>query len=608
MCGIIGYFGKKPAQKIVLNGLKSLEYRGYDSAGISVLEGNEIKTFKAVGKIANLKKELKNINLKGNIGIGHTRWATHGKPSKKNAHPHCDCFNKICLVHNGIIENYKELKQWLVEKGHKFKSETDTEIIAHLIEELLKNGLNPKKAFLEALKLLKGAYAIVAVFAGKKEIFFAKNSSPLVLGKSKNEIILASDPVAILPITKKVIYLEDKEWGFISKKGKNLSFKVFSLKNNKKLNKKFALIDWDIKKAKKLGFDHYMLKEIFEGKEAFKNTILGRLIKNQGQVKLGGLEEIKQKIFKAKNIVFVGCGTSYYASLYGKYLIEKIAGLEANAYFASEFRYYFPPLKKDTLIIALSQSGETADTLFAVKEAKAKGFLTLGIVNVVGSSIAREVEAGIYLRSGPEIAVASTKAFLSQGAALAMLALFLANKGNKKLVNELNILPEKMAKAFKEKEKIKKLAEKYSKYKNFLFLGRGFNYPLALEGALKLKEISYIHAEGYPAGEMKHGPIAMLDKNFPSFVIAFKDKMYEKMITAIEEIKARKAPVLALATKGDKKIAKIADDVIYLPKTLDEFYPFLGVLIFQLFAYYMGVLKGFDVDKPRNLAKSVTVE
>ncbi len=607
MCGIIGYFGKNPAKKVVFDGLKRLEYRGYDSAGISLIEDGRIKTFKSTGKIINLKKSLKNIKLKGNIGIGHTRWATHGKPSKTNAHPHCDCFNRVCLVHNGIIENYKELKQILIKNNHKFKSETDTEVIAHLIGEFLDKGFDFKEAFVQTLKLLKGAYALVVLSANGK-IFFAKDSSPLVLGQSKEGIVLASDSLAILPITKKIIYLDDKEWGFIFKTGSKFSFNVFSLKDNIRINKKTNLIDWDIKKIKKFGFKHYMLKEIFEGPESFKNTILGRIIKNKGKVKLGGLEEIRKKILKLKNIVLVGCGTSYYAALYGKYLIENITGLKTDVYFASEFRYYFPPLKKDSLVVFLSQSGETTDTLFAVKEAKNRGFLTIGLVNVVGSSIAREVEAGIYLRSGPEIAVASTKAFLSQGAALVMLALFLKQKPEKKIISEFLKLPKKMAEVLGNSKEIKQLARKYSKYNNFLFLGRGFNYPLALEGALKLKEISYVHAEGYPAGEMKHGPIAMLDKDFPSFVVALKDKVYEKMLVAVEEIKARKAPVLALATKGDKKVFKIANDVIYLPETMDIFQPFLGVLVFQLFAYYVGVLKGFDVDKPRNLAKSVTVE
>ena len=615
MCGIVGYLGKNRAKEIVLSGLKSLEYRGYDSAGIGLINKEEVRIIKEKGPIKNLARKIKKIKSNFPLAIGHNRWATHGLPNKTNAHPHSDCQNEIFLVHNGIIENYKELKEILLKKGHRFKSETDSEVIAHLIEETLKNSpkLKLERALIEVLKLVRGAYALLVISKKEPEkIVFAKNSSPLVVGLLKKEAIIASDVLPVLPLTKKVIYLEDEEVGLAQKKGKEIALKIFSLKKSQRpLKKQISKINWGIKETQKGGFKHFMLKEIFEQPEVIRNVTRGRYLRDKGLVKLGGLELVKDELKKAKRIIIVACGTSYYAGLYGKYLLEELSQMPTEVYFGSEIRYHFPPLEKNEVILAVSQSGETADTLFAVKEAKRRGFLTLGLVNVVGSSIAREADAGVYLRAGPEIAVASTKSFLAQISAFVLLSLFLRNKQDKlskQILSELESLPQKIEEVLGKSKEIEKLVRKYLGYKNFLFLGRKYNFPLALEGALKLKEISYLHAEGCAAGEMKHGHIAMIDENFLSLVMAFKDSLYEKMISTIEEIKARRGKVLALVSKKDKKISKIADDIISLPETLEIFYPFLGVIVCQLFAYYSGVLRGINVDKPRNLAKSVTVE
>ena len=609
MCGIVAYLGKKEASPLILEGLKRLEYRGYDSAGISVADkNNKITTLKTVGKIDNLVSLAEKRKPKGCWGIGHTRWATHGRVSKENAHPHWDCRKNIFLVHNGIIENYRELKEKLTKEGHKFLSETDTEVLAHLIEKFFRSNL--EEAVIKALKLIKGTYGLAVISRNDPEkIVAARNSSPILVGVSDGEGIVASDASAILAHTKKVVYLNDGEIAIITPKG--ISFTNLAREN---LLKKAEVLEWNLEKAQKAGYPHFMLKEIFEQPEALKNSMAGRLIEKEGLAKLGGLENIQDKLREVERLIIVACGTAYFAGLAGEYMLEEYAGIPVEVEFASEFRYRKPILDKKTALLCISQSGETADTLAALKEVKRKGILTLGIVNVVGSTISRETEAGVYNHIGPEMAVASTKAFTSQLCVLALLALFLARQRQMSLVmgqriaKEIKRLPDLVEKILKQAPLVKKLAKKYYQSKNFLFLGRKYNYPIALEGALKLKEISYIHAEGYGAGEMKHGPLALIDKNFPTFGLAFSDSVYEKMISNLEEIKARGGPILALATEGNKEIKKITQDIIYLPKTLEMLMPILSVVPLQLFAYYCSVLKGLDVDKPRNLAKSVTVE
>ena len=600
MCGIIGYVGKKQALPIVMEGLKRLEYRGYDSAGVVVLnKGAEV--VKTKGGIEDLREKL--TDIQGTTAIGHNRWATHGEPSDINAHPHWDCKKEIFVVHNGIIENYKQLKEGL--KGHKFISDTDTEVLPHLIEENYKGNL--EEAVRLALKKVVGAYAIAVV--SEKEpgkIVFARQSSPLLVALGEGENFIASDAPAILGYTKQVIYLNDGEMGVITAD----DFQVFTL-DKREVEKSSHEIEWDIEQAEKSGYPHFMLKEIFEGPETIENAIRGRIILKDGMVKLGGLEPVMDKLKEINRIVIVAMGTAFLAGKVGEYMLEEYAEIPVEIENASEFRYKKWVIGKDDAVLAISQSGETADTLFAVKEAKRKGVFTLGVVNVVGSSLAREVEAGVYNHAGPEIAVASTKAFISQLAVLALLTVFLGRQRNmslvtgKRILEELEKLPELCRRVLEKKENIKKLAEKYSDFKDFFYLGRKYSYPVALEGALKLKEVSYIHAEGMPAGEMKHGPIAMINKDFPSFVIALKDSVYKKNLSSIEEIRARNGRVIAIATEGDNLSA---DDVISVPKTLEMLSPVLSVVPTQLFAYYVAVKKGLDVDKPRNLAKSVTVE
>jgi len=600
MCGIIGYVGKKQALPIVMEGLKRLEYRGYDSAGVVVLnKGAEV--VKTKGGIEDLREKL--TDIQGTTAIGHNRWATHGEPSDINVHPHWDCKKEIFVVHNGIIENYKQLKEGL--KGHKFISDTDTEVLPHLIEENYKGNL--EEAVRLALKKVVGAYAIAVV--SEKEpgkIVFARQSSPLLVALGEGENFIASDAPAILGYTKQVIYLNDGEMGVITAD----DFQVFTL-DKREVEKSSHEIEWDIEQAEKSGYPHFMLKEIFEGPETIENAIRGRIILKDGMVKLGGLEPVMDKLKEINRIVIVAMGTAFLAGKVGEYMLEEYAEIPVEIENASEFRYKKWVIGKDDAVLAISQSGETADTLFAVKEAKRKGVFTLGVVNVVGSSLAREVEAGVYNHAGPEIAVASTKAFISQLAVLALLTVFLGRQRNmslvtgKRILEELEKLPELCRRVLEKKENIKKLAEKYSDFKDFFYLGRKYSYPVALEGALKLKEVSYIHAEGMPAGEMKHGPIAMINKDFPSFVIALKDSVYEKNLSSIEEIRARNGRVIAMATEGDNLSA---DDVISVPKTLEMLSPVLSVVPTQLFAYYVAVKKGLDVDKPRNLAKSVTVE
>jgi glutamine---fructose-6-phosphate transaminase (isomerizing) len=609
MCGIVGYIGKQKAAPILIEGLKRLEYRGYDSAGISVISGNNMFNVKSVGKVVELENKTGEKEILGTIGIAHTRWATHGKPSDRNSHPHSDCKDNIHIVHNGIIENYRELKEYLIKKKHKFKSETDSEVVAHLIEEFNKK-CDFKDSVLGTLKMLRGTYGLAIINSKEPDkIIIARNGSPLVLGIGKDEFIIASDISAIVCHTDKVIYFEDGEVAMISKD----NYEVTNIKN-KIINKKVTTIDWSVEKSQKGGFAHFMLKEIFEQPESVKNAIRGRLIPEEGLAKLGGMSDILKRLQTIDKIIIVACGTSYYSGLVGEYILEEYVGIPVEVEYASEFRYRKPVLDKKTAVIAISQSGETADTLAAVREAKNKGALTLGIINVVGSTIARETDAGTYTHTGPEIGVASTKAFSSQLSILVLLTLMLGRQRGmslimgKRIAGELNNIPKLIEKILKQSRDIKKIARKYYKYKDFLYLGRKYNFPIAMEGALKIKEISYVHAEGYPSGEMKHGPIALIDGNFPSFFVVSRDSVYEKNISGMQEIKARGGKIIAIATEGDKEIKKIADDVIYIPKTLEMLTPMLSVVPLQLFAYYVGLLKGYDVDKPRNLAKSVTVE
>jgi len=609
MCGIVGYVGKKEAMPILIEGLKRLEYRGYDSSGISIAEGESITTIKSEGRVAKLEEKMNGSRLKGTVGIAHTRWATHGRPSDKNSHPHNDCKNCISVVHNGIIENYRELKDFLTKRKHKFCSETDTEVVAHLVEEFNKK-VDFKSAVLSTLKLIKGTYGLAIINKSEPDkIIVARNGSPLVLGIGDGEYIIASDVSAIVRHTDKVIYFEDGEVAEISKDG----FNVTNI-NNKNVNKKITTLDWTIEKSQKGGFPHFMLKEIFEQPETIFNSIRGRYMTAKGKAKLGGLESVIDRIREAEKVMIVACGTARLAGMVGEYILEEYAGISAEVDYSHEFRYRKSTIDNKTVLIAISQSGETADTLAAVREAKEKGALTLGIVNVVGSTIARETDAGVYTHSGPEIAVASTKAFTSQLAIITLIAVLFGRQRQmslitgQRIIRELGQMPKKIKQILSQNKEILKVAKKYHKYKNFAYLGRKYNHPVAFEGAIKLKELTYLHAEGFASGEMKHGPIAMIDENFPCVFVAPRDSVYEKNFSGMQEIKARGGRVIAIATKGDKEIKKVADDVIYIPKTLEMLTPILTTIPLQLFAYHMAVLNKRDVDKPRNLAKSVTVE
>lgn len=609
MCGIVGYIGKQKAMPILLEGLRRLEYRGYDSAGLAIMEKNKPMIFKSNGKVSELENKTGNVENFSGLGIAHTRWATHGKPSDKNSHPHGDCQKNIWLVHNGIIENYRELKNYLSKKGHKFSSETDSEVVAHLIEEF-NEKLDFKSAVLKALKLIKGTYGLAII--NKKEpekIIIARLGSPLVLGIGNEEFIVASDVSAIVRHTDRVIYLEDGEIAILEKG----NYEIINIKN-KAVDKEISKLDWNIEKAQKGGFEHFMLKEIFEQPDAILNAICGRLWVSEGMAKLGGLRDVEKRLRKMEKMIIVSCGTSYHAGLVGEYMMEEYANLSVEVEFASEFRYRKPILNEKTAVLVISQSGETADTLAAMREAKNKGALTLGIVNVVGSTIARETDAGVYSHAGPEIAVASTKAFTSQLSVLTLMTLMFARQREmsftmgKRIASELDKIPGLIKKILEKKNDFKKIAKKYLAYDNFLYLGRKYNMPVAMEGALKIKEISYVNANGFPTGEMKHGTIALIDEKFPTVIICPKDSVYEKNISGMQEIKARGGKIIAVATEGDMNIKKIADDVIYIPKTLEMLTPMLSVIPLQLLAYYSAVLKDYDVDKPRNLAKSVTVE
>lgn len=609
MCGIVGYIGKQDAKEILINGLKRLEYRGYDSAGIALLNDKEIIIKKSVGKVQNLENKITDIEDEFSLGIAHTRWATHGEPTEINAHPHLDCSSKIAVVHNGIIENFNILKKYLIEKGHKFLSETDTEVFAHLIES------NYKGDFLEAvllsLKECVGSFAFAIVHKDHPDtIIAAKKGSPMVVGIGNDENYLASDVNAITSFTNNIIYVNEEEVVILKKD----SYKFVSFQNQK-LEKQVVQIEADLQNIEMSNFPHYMLKEIFEQPHTISNAVRGRLNFEEANVRLDGLYAVVDKIKKAKNYILAGCGTSWHAALIGEYLFNNFVRTNVKVEYASEMRYKNTYIDDSTICFFISQSGETADTIAALREAKRREATCLGVCNVVNSTIARETSSGVYLHAGPEIGVASTKAFTSQVSVLTLISMFIGRLIGRvsfeeayNTLKELSLLPEKVEKILHNSTFIENIAEQFYKANNALFLGRGINYPVALEGALKLKEISYIHAEGYPAAEMKHGPIALIDENMPVFVIATKDFLYDKVINNIKEVKARRGKVIAIANEDDKEIQKSVDHVIYVPNTIPVLAPILNIIPLQLFAYYVAVRRGLDVDKPRNLAKSVTVE
>ncbi len=610
MCGIIGYVGTKEVVPVLMNGLRKLEYRGYDSAGITVLSRDKLILHRCAGKLMNLEQELQKFLIRGKIGLGHTRWATHGKPTRENAHPHTDCKGNFVVVHNGIIENYLTLRRKLIKEGHKFKSDTDTEVIAHLIEKYFKGNLF--KATQRALKDLKGSYALgVISIIDPGKIIAARHGSPLIVGMGKKEYFIASDVSAILAYTKDVVFLEDGETAILDFKGVKF-FNSYA----KEVHKSSRMIEWNAIMAEKGGYKHFMLKEICEQTEVVRDTLRGRICLEKGGVFLE--EEIiwgKKEIDEIGKIFIVACGTSYHSGLIGKYVLEDLVQIPCEVDLASEFRYRSPLVKKNDLVIVITQSGETADTLAALREAKKKGVKTLAICNVIDSSITRECDCVLYTRCGPEIGVASTKAFMGQLIVLYLLSLYLAKIKEsfspikaKEIISALFELPLKIEETIKMQDIIQDYAQRFFKKSDFLYLGRNVNYPIALEGALKLKEIAYIHAEGYAAGEMKHGPIALIDENMPVLVIANQGKVYDKILSNIKEVKARDGIVIVLASKGDRKIHKEVEDVFYLPKTMEILTPVLNVIPLQFLAYYIAVKRGCDVDQPRNLAKSVTVE
>lgn len=621
MCGIVGYIGEKQAFPILIEGLKKLEYRGYDSAGVALVKDQgELNVYKTTGKVANLETLVDGKDIEGHVGIAHTRWATHGEPSVKNAHPHVSMDGKIAIVHNGIIENYQVLKQQLVDRGYMFNSTTDTEVLCQLIDYYYNNnGSNLLSAVCSALNDVIGAYAIVVTEKkNPHHLVAARQSSPLVVGvgKDNKEFFIASDATPIVEHTDKVVYLDDGQIADISI---NNGLHIVN-HSNKQCQFDIKTVDMDISKLSKGGFDHFMLKEIYEQPNCLRDAMSGRLIANaehpeNNRIVLSALRDYRDRLVNARNIIILGCGTSWHAGLIGKQLIESMCRKRVNVEYASEFRYNNPVVDKDDVVIAISQSGETADTLAAIQLAKQHGALIFGIVNAVGSSIARETDTGIYLHVGPEIGVASTKAFTGQVAMLTLFALALGHETGTlsdneyhKIIGELALIPTKMEKELEVTEKIANLAKMFTYAHNFLYLGRGFNYPVALEGALKLKEISYIHAEGYPAAEMKHGPIALVDQDMPIVFIATHHKLYEKIISNMQEVKSRKGRILAIVTEGDEHVREIADNVIEIPKTENCLVPLLSVVPLQILAYYVAVDKGLNVDMPRNLAKSVTVE
>ncbi len=608
MCGIVGYVGHRDAAPLLLDGLARLEYRGYDSAGVATIHDGKLTVEKTAGRITALETRVADRPPQGALGVAHTRWATHGAPTDSNAHPHIDCKGSIAVVHNGIIENASTLRELLESQGHTFRSETDTEILAHLIEKFLDGSL--QEAMTAALRQVEGAYGVAAIaVADPGTIVAARKGSPLLVGLGDNEHFVASDVAALLEHTREVVYLDDGEMAIVRADG----YEITDL-NAARVQKPVDTVDWDIATIERGGYPHFMLKEIMEQPEALRNTLRGRVLEDGGTARLDGLNLPGHQLLKVERVVLTACGTSWHAALIGEYMLEALARIPVEVEYASEFRYRDPVLNERTLVVGISQSGETADTLAALREAKERRARTLGIVNVVGSTIAREVEGGIYLHAGPEVGVASTKAFTCQVAALALLTLRLGRlrtlslRQGQALIEGLLRLPDQIAQVLERAEEVQRIAETYMRAQNALYLGRGYNFPVALEGALKLKEISYIHAEGYPAAEMKHGPIALIDEMMPVVCIAPQDAVYQKIVSNVEEVKARRGHVLAIVTEGDDRLANLADYLIPIPKTLDPLTPILSVLPLQLFAYYAAVRRGCDVDRPRNLAKSVTVE
>ncbi|WP_439151032.1 glutamine--fructose-6-phosphate transaminase (isomerizing) [Winogradskyella sp.] len=615
MCGIVGYIGHREAYPIVIKGLQRLEYRGYDSAGIALYDGKNIKLSKTKGKVSDLKDKLENeISTDGSLGIGHTRWATHGVPNDVNSHPHYSNSGDLVIIHNGIIENYDSLKKELIKRGYTFKSDTDTEVLVNLIEDVKKNE-NTKlgKAVQIALNQVVGAYAI-AVFDKNKpnEIVVARLGSPLAIGIGDDEFFIASDASPFIEFTKNAIYLEDEEMAIIRR---NKGVKVRKIKDDRLVDPYVQELQLNLEQIEKGGYDHFMLKEIYEQPSAILDTFRGRLLSNEALIKLAGVEDNMKKFLAADRIIVVACGTSWHAGLVSEYIFEDLARIPVEVEYASEFRYRNPVITEKDIVIAISQSGETADTLAAIKLAKSKGAFVFGVCNVVGSSIARESDAGAYTHAGPEIGVASTKAFTTQITVLTLMALRLARaKGTisssefRHHLIELELIPDKVKEALKSDAYIETIADIYKDAKNFLYLGRGFNFPVALEGALKLKEISYIHAEGYPAAEMKHGPIALIDEQMPVVVIATKKGHYDKVVSNIQEIKSRKGKIIGIVTKGDESVKELADHVIEVPETIESLTPLLTTISLQLLSYHIAVMLDKNVDQPRNLAKSVTVE
>jgi glutamine---fructose-6-phosphate transaminase (isomerizing) len=608
MCGIIGYIGDKPAVPILIRGLQRLEYRGYDSAGIAVIEDGKLYRVRGQGKVAGLATRLADGHFASTIGMGHTRWATHGEPSEANAHPHVSDNGAIMVVHNGIIENYYSLREQLKARGYVFASETDTEVLAHLVQDEYHGNL--VQAVKNALRKVHGTYGLVVMHADHThELVAARRGSPMVLGIGDQETLVASDVAAFLRLTDKVVYLEDDDVVQVTRHG----FAIDTLADER-VERDLQQIEWEAEATELNGFPHYMLKEIFEQPEAITNALRGRLVASEGMAHLGGLDSVIDRLKAAQHLVIISCGTSYYAGLYGRYVFEKLTDLVVEVEIASELRYRTTNIRPGTVVLAISQSGETADTIAAMREAERKGALLLGLVNVVGSTISRITEAGVYNHAGPEIGVASTKIFTSQCCLLAMIALLLGRfkhlsvTDGMEIVAGLGELPAQIASVLKQAEHIRAIATAYACYRNALFIGRKYNFPIALEGALKLKEISYVHAEGCAAGEMKHGFIAMIDEDFPTICLATKDTTYEKTLSNMQEIKSRKGPLLAIVTEGDEEAAALADDVIYTPRNLDFLQPIPASVALQLFAYYVAVARGCEIDQPRNLAKSVTVE
>lgn len=615
MCGIVGYIGKREAYPIIINGLKRLEYRGYDSAGIALYDGTEIQLAKTKGKVVDLEERAeKQIKKNGTLGIGHTRWATHGVPNDVNSHPHYSNSGDLVIIHNGIIENYASIKKELINRGYHFTSDTDTEVLVNLIEEIKKQeGVKLGKAVQIALNQVVGAYAI-ALFDKNKpdEIVVAKLGSPLAIGIGDDEFFVASDATPFIEFTNNAIYLEDEEMAII-RRGREV--KVRKIKSDDIVDPYVQELQLNIEQIEKGGYDHFMLKEIYEQPSVIKDTYRGRLLANQGIVKLGGLEDYIKKFTNANRIIIVACGTSWHAGLVAEYIFEDLARIPVEVEYASEFRYRNPIITEKDVVIAISQSGETADTLAAIKLAKEKGAFVYGVCNVVGSTISRETHSGTYTHAGPEIGVASTKAFTTQITVLMMIALRLAKaKGTVSQrdfmlnLQELEMIPAKVEEALQSDDKIKEIAAQFKDAANFLYLGRGYNFPVALEGALKLKEISYIHAEGYPAAEMKHGPIALIDEHMPVVVIAVNSNHYEKVVSNIEEIKARKGKIIAVVTEGDTQVKELADYIMEVPKTPESLSPLVTTIPLQLLSYHIAVMLEKNVDQPRNLAKSVTVE